>query len=71
MQLLFDFLPVIAFFVAYKLADIFVATMVIIIATILQVSIYWLRTRRVKPMHLATAGLVLVFGGLTDRKSVV
>ena len=37
----------------------------IIIATILQVSIYWLRTRRVKPMHLATAGLVLVFGGLT------
>jgi intracellular septation protein len=65
MQLLFDFLPVIAFFVAYKLADIYVATMVIIIATILQVSIYWLRTRRVKPMHLVTAGLVLVFGGLT------
>jgi len=65
MQLLFDFLPVIAFFVAYKLADIYVATFVIIIATILQVSIYWLRTRRFNPMHLVTAGLVLVFGGLT------
>ena len=65
MQLLFDFLPVIAFFVAYKLANIYVATLVIIIATILQVSIHWLRTRRVNPMHLVTAGLVLVFGGLT------
>ena len=65
MQLLFDFLPVIAFFVAYKLADIYVATFVIIVATVLQVSIHWLRTRRVNPMHLVTAGLVLVFGGLT------
>lgn len=65
MQLLFDFLPVIAFFVAYKLADIFVATLVIIVATVLQVSIHWIRTRRVNPMHLVSAGLVLVFGGLT------
>lgn len=65
MQLLFDFLPVIAFFVAYKLADIFVATLVIIVATVLQVAVHWLRTRRVNPMHLVSAGLVLVFGGLT------
>ncbi len=66
MQLLFDFLPVIAFFVAYKLTkDIFVATAVIIVATILQVAIHWIRKRRVNPMHLVSAGLVLVFGGLT------
>ena len=65
MQLLFDFLPIIAFFVAYKLANIYVATLVIIIATVLQVSVHWLRTRRVNPMHLVSAGLVLVFGGLT------
>ena len=65
MQLLFDFLPVIAFFVAYKLADIYVATGVIIVASILQVSIYWLWKRRVNPMHLVSSGLVLVFGGLT------
>ena len=65
MQLLFDFLPVIAFFVAYKLSDIFVATLVIIVATVLQVSVHWVRTRRVNPMHLVSAGLVLVFGGLT------
>jgi intracellular septation protein len=65
MQLLFDFLPIIAFFVAYKLADIYVATLVIIIATVLQISIHWVRTRRVNPMHVVSAGLVLVFGGLT------
>jgi intracellular septation protein len=65
MQLLFDFLPIIAFFVAYKLANIYVATVVLIVATVLQVGIHWLRTRRVNPMHLVSAGLVLVFGGLT------
>lgn len=65
MQLLFDFLPVIAFFVAYKLADIYVATLVILVASVIQVSVHWLRTRRVNPMHLVSAGLVLVFGGLT------
>jgi len=65
MQLLFDFLPVIAFFVAYKLADIYVATGVIIVACVLQITVYWLWKRRVNPMHLVSAGLVLVFGGLT------
>jgi intracellular septation protein len=65
MQLLFDFLPVIAFFVAYKFAGIFVATGVIIVASALQVATYWLWKRRVNPMHLVSAGLVLVFGGLT------
>ena len=66
MQLLFDFLPVIAFFIAYQLThNIFVATTVIIVATVLQVSIHWLRNRRVNPMHVVSAGLVLVFGGLT------
>jgi intracellular septation protein len=65
MQLLFDFLPVIAFFVAYQFADIYVATVVIIVATVIQVSVHWLRTRRINPMHVVSAGLVLVFGGLT------
>jgi intracellular septation protein len=65
MQLLFDFLPVIAFFVAYKLADIYVATAVIIVASALQVAIHWMWKRRFNPMHLVSAGLVLVFGGLT------
>jgi len=65
MQLLFDFLPIIAFFVAYKLADIYVATLVLIVAVVLQSAVQWLRKRKLNTMHLVSAGLVLVFGGLT------
>jgi intracellular septation protein len=65
MQLLFDFFPVIAFFVAYKVADIYVATGVIIIAVILQTLIQWVRHRKVSSMSLISGALVLVFGGLT------
>jgi len=65
MQLLFDFFPVIAFFVAYKVADIYVATGVIIVAVVLQVAFQWFRHRKVSPMTLISGVLVLVFGTLT------
>jgi intracellular septation protein len=65
MQFLFDLLPVIAFFVAYKLADIYVATGVLIVGVLLQTAVSWIRHRKVSPMLLTSAVLVLVFGGLT------
>jgi intracellular septation protein len=65
MQLLFDFFPVIAFFVAFKLAGIYVATGVIIVAVIAQTAFQWFRHRKVSAMALISGGLVLVFGGLT------
>jgi len=65
MQLLFDLLPVVLFFVAYKLADIYVATAVLIVGVLAQTLISWLRHRKVSPMLLTSAVLVLVFGGLT------
>lgn len=65
MKLLFDFLPIVLFFVAYKLADIYVATGVLIVVTLSQVGWSWLRHRRVEKMPLITAGLVLVLGGAT------
>jgi intracellular septation protein len=65
MQLLFDFLPMIAFFVAYKFSDIFTATMVIIVVVILQTAYQWLRHRKVSPTMLISGVLVLIFGGLT------
>lgn len=65
MQLLFDFFPVIAFFIAYKLTDIYVATGVIIVAVLVQTSVQWIRHRKISPMALTSAVLVLVFGGLT------
>lgn len=65
MAFLFDFFPVLLFFLAYQWKGIFFATGVIIAATLLQVGVQWWRTRTVKPMHLVTAVLVFVFGGLT------
>jgi intracellular septation protein len=65
MQLLFDFLPIIAFVATFKLADMYVATVVFIAACALQVGVHWLRTRSFNKMHLVTAGFALAFGGLT------
>lgn len=65
MQLLFDFLPVLAFFIAYKLADIYVATAILMVAMVLQAALQWLRQRKVSPMLLLSTILVLVFGGVT------
>jgi intracellular septation protein len=66
MQLLFDFFPIIAFFVAYKVTDsIFVATGVIIVAVVIQTAIQWIRHRKVSTVALISAVLVLIFGGLT------
>jgi intracellular septation protein len=65
MKLLFDLLPVIAFFVTYKLTDIYVATAVLIVGVVIQTMVSLIRHRKVSPMLLTSAVLVLIFGGLT------
>lgn len=65
MKLLFDFLPIILFFIAYKAYDIYTATAVAIVASVLQVGALWLRHRRVERMHLVTLALIGVLGGAT------
>lgn len=67
MKLLFDTLPVILFFVAYYGSgkDIYLATGVTIVATLLQVG--WVKWKhgKVDQMLLFSLALVVVFGGLT------
>lgn len=65
MQALSDFLPVLAFVIAYYLGGVYVATGVLIAATLVQVAVTWARTRTVHKMTLISAGLVLVLGGAT------
>lgn len=70
MKLLFDFFPIILFFITFKLYDdhkdgILAATAVIIVATIIQVSVSWWRQRKIEKLHLVTLILVVVFGGAT------
>ena len=65
MKQLLEFIPIILFFVAYKLYDIYVATAIIIVATILQVAYAFFKHKKVETMQLITLGLVIVFGGAT------
>jgi intracellular septation protein len=65
MKFLFDFFPVVLFFIAFKIADIYVATVVAIAATFVQVGWLKLRRRRVEPMLWASLAIIAVFGGAT------
>ena len=65
MKFLFDLFPVILFFAAYKFADIYVATGVAIAATVAQVAWVHFRHGKVDKMLWISAGLIVVFGGMT------
>lgn len=65
MKLLFDLFPVILFFIAFKMYDIYVATAVAIIASIVQVAYVYAKNKRVEKMHLITLTLIVVMGGAT------
>src|SRR6185312_4781418 len=65
MKFLFDLFPVVLFFVAFKLYDIYVATAVAIAATVVQVTWLKLRRQRVPGMLWASLAIIVVFGGAT------
>ncbi len=65
MKFLFDFFPILLFFIAYKAYDIYVATAVAIVAAFIQVGWFWLQYRRFEKMHVITLLLITVLGGAT------
>lgn len=65
MKLLFDFFPILLFFIAFKLFGIFIATAIAMIASLLQVSIYWFKHRRFELMQIITLVCVILLGGAT------
>ena len=65
MKFLFDLFPVIVFFIAFKLAGIYVATLLAIVATLVQVGYLLVRGRKVEPMLWVSLVIIVVFGGAT------
>ncbi|MFN4361198.1 MAG: septation protein A [Hylemonella sp.] len=65
MKLLIDFFPILLFFGAYKFYDIYVATAVLMAATVLQMVLIYAIDRKLQLMHKVTLLLILVFGTLT------
>ena len=70
MKFLFDFFPVIVFFIVFKSYEnqtegMLAATAALIVATLLQVAYTWLRHKKIEKMHIITLVLVIIFGGAT------
>ncbi|GIX21627.1 MAG: putative intracellular septation protein A [Gammaproteobacteria bacterium] len=65
MKLLYDFLPILLFFLAYKVWDLYAATAVAIGVALVQNLVYWLRHRRFDNMQLVALVLLVVLGGAT------
>jgi intracellular septation protein len=65
MKFLFDLFPVILFFAAFQVWDIYVATGVAIAATFAQIGWLALRRQKIEPMLWASLAIIVVFGGLT------
>ncbi|MCC5792572.1 MAG: septation protein A [Legionellaceae bacterium] len=65
MKLLTDFLPIVLFFIGYKLFGIYIATAIAIIASLIQVLFYRLRYHRVEKIHLFSLAVISLLGGAT------
>src|ERR1700733_11878748 len=65
MKLLFDFFPILLFFVAYKYFGIYTATAIAMIASLSQVAFYRLKFQHYEKMHLISLAIIMVLGGAT------
>lgn len=64
-KLLFDLFPLLLFFVAYRLADIYTATAVAMVASVGQLLWLKLRGKAIEMMHWVNLFIIMVFGGAT------
>src|SRR3982751_4665810 len=65
MKLLFDVFPVLLFFIAFKVAGIYVATATAIAGSFAQIGWLWFRGRPIDKMLWVSVGVITVFGGAT------
>ena len=65
MKLLFEFLPVLLFFIAFKAYDIFIATGLAMAVSLGQISWLLYRKKQVEPMQWISFIIILLFGSLT------
>lgn len=65
MNYLYDYFPIIVFFIVYKLAGIYYATAAAMVASACQVLLHWLRHKRIDKTHIIMLVLIVVLGSLT------
>jgi intracellular septation protein len=64
-RLILDLGPLLIFFAAFKIWDFFVATAAFMVAILVALAIGYVLERKISPMPLFTAAMVMIFGGLT------
>ena len=65
MRFLFDLLPLVVFFVAFKVANLYTATALAIACSVGQLGWLKLRRRPIDAMQWLGLGIIVVFGGMT------
>jgi intracellular septation protein len=65
MRLLIDFFPIALFVAAYKFQDIYLATAVLMAATLIQTGLMYALDKRLPTMQKITLALIFIFGTLT------
>jgi len=65
MQFFLDFLPVVIFFIAYKLSGIYVAVTATAITACLTFGYTWYRVRRLEPLQITSLVIICVAAALT------
>jgi intracellular septation protein len=65
MRTLIDFIPIVLFFIGYKLYDIYVATGVLMAATLVQTLVIYKLDGKVSTMQKITLAMIIGFGALT------
>ena len=65
MKFLFDYFPIICFFIAYKIKGIFFATAIAMIISALQVAVFWFIYKKIEKIHIITLFMILILGGTT------
>jgi intracellular septation protein len=65
MQFILEYAPLILFFAAYKLKDIYFATGVAIVASVVAIAYAWFSTKKVSTMQWLSLSIIVLFGGAT------
>jgi intracellular septation protein len=65
MRVLADWIPIIVFFISFKLTDIYIATGLAIITTIIMMSLMKLFGKKIEKIQWVSLGLIVIFGGAT------
>ncbi len=65
MQILWMLVPLVLFYVSFKMYDIFVATAILMASSTLSLAVQWLKNRHIAKQDLIAWLFILVFGSLT------